>query len=119
MKSERLFADMQLAEMEHNAFKTEASKEKLELATLAYENACAKEAEESDKADVNAKPVQKSTVNKKEVVETKEVSKPEQTQDDSKKADSVADQATKEEKATQETSITDNQAAATEEKKTV
>lgn len=39
MKSERLFADMQLAEMENNSFKTEASAEKLELAKLAYENA--------------------------------------------------------------------------------
>lgn len=39
MKSERLFADMQLAEMEHNSFKNEASAEKLELAKLAYENA--------------------------------------------------------------------------------
>ncbi len=119
MKSERLFADMQLAEMEHNAFKTEASKEKLELATLAYENACAKEAEESENSGIKAKTVQKATVNKKEVVETKEVSKPAQTQDDTKKADSVANEATKEEKATQETSKTDNQAAATEEKKTV
>lgn len=43
MKLDRLFADMQLAEMEHNAFKSEASAEKLELAKLAYESALAKE----------------------------------------------------------------------------
>lgn len=43
MKIDRLFADMQLAEMEHNAFKSEASAEKLELANLAYESALAKE----------------------------------------------------------------------------
>ncbi len=43
MKIDRLFADVQLAEMEHNAFKSEASAEKLELAKLAYESALAKE----------------------------------------------------------------------------
>lgn len=45
MKTDRLFADYQLAQMEHNALNTEASKEKLELAKLAYDNALAKEQE--------------------------------------------------------------------------
>ncbi len=54
MKTDRLFADYQLAHMEHSAFNTEASKEKLELAKLAYDNALAKEQEALAPAKVEA-----------------------------------------------------------------
>ncbi|WP_144080095.1 hypothetical protein [Flectobacillus major] len=42
---ERLFADFQLAEMEHNAQKTEVSLEKYETAKFAYERAIEKSKE--------------------------------------------------------------------------
>lgn len=56
MKIDRLFADVQLAEMEHNAFKSEASAEKLELAKLAYESALAKEEGVSEPKVENVEP---------------------------------------------------------------
>ena len=49
MNMERLFADFQLAEMEHNAQKTEVSLEKYETAKFAYERAVEKSKEPAPK----------------------------------------------------------------------
>jgi hypothetical protein len=49
MNIERLFADLQLAEMEHNAHKTDVSLEKYETAKFAYERAVEKSKEPAPK----------------------------------------------------------------------
>jgi hypothetical protein len=50
MNIERLFADFQLAEMEHNAQKTDVSLEKYETAKFAYERAVEKSKEPAPKS---------------------------------------------------------------------
>lgn len=57
MNIERLFADLQLAEMEHNAHKTDVSLEKYETAKFAYDRALEKA--EKAKEPAPKKPTEK------------------------------------------------------------